>query len=75
MGGDDLIEEVALEEVLGGEGLDVVLAEFSEEGWVFVGEDECGGVEAVGDAVLGGALFALLGFGTGGEERVGAVGG
>jgi hypothetical protein len=59
----------------GGEGGEGLLAEFVEIGLGFAGQDEAGGAEAVGEAVLAGGGFAFGGAGAGGFAGVLAVGG
>ena len=43
-------------------------------GFLFIGDVELAGAEAVGSGVLGGSGFALLGDGPGGTAGVGAIG-
>jgi hypothetical protein len=72
---DQEVEEIALVDVGGLEGLVVLVAEGLEVGRVFAGDDEGAGVDTGFDGIGAGGSFARGGAGSGGFARVGAVGG
>src|SRR5207244_1759937 len=73
-GGDDLVHEVELQGALGREGLEITIADGGEEVGAFIGEEEVGAVDSVGEGVVGASALAGGGAGTGGFLGVAAVG-